>query len=56
MLYFINKDSFGLKTSKDNYSSFEIFKPKLSLLNFGCIPFDQSKFRFCDPKFDFSFH
>ena len=20
---------------------------------FGCIPFDQSKSRFCDPKFDF---
>ena len=22
----------------------------------GCIPFDQSKSGFCDPKLDFSFH
>ena len=31
-------------------------KPYLSLPDFGCIPFDQSKSGFCDPKLDISFH
>ena len=24
--------------------------------NYGCVPFDQSRSGFCDPKFEFSLH
>ena len=35
---------------------FQCFLREKKMLYFSCVPFDQSKSGFCDPKFDFPFH